>query len=53
MGKEKKKITKEDLERQLQILKVDLESGYINKVTYSKQKKKIEEKLNKIQNSKL
>jgi len=51
--KKKKEITKEDLERQLQILKAELESDYINKVTYNKQKKKTEEKLNKLQNSKL
>ncbi|MEK6949676.1 MAG: hypothetical protein AABX34_05615, partial [Nanoarchaeota archaeon] len=52
-GKEKKEITKEDLERQLQILRADFESDYINKATYNKQKKKIEEKLNKIKNNKL
>lgn len=49
-GKEKKEVAKEDLERQLQILTADLQSGYINKATYDKQKKKIEEKFNKIKN---
>jgi len=39
--KEKKKFTKKDLDKQLQILKADLEGDIISEKTYDKQKKKI------------
>ncbi|MCH8003666.1 MAG: hypothetical protein IH934_03455 [Nanoarchaeota archaeon] len=39
--KEKKEITKEELDKQLEILKADLEADIITKKTYDKQKKKI------------
>ena len=39
--KEKKKFTKKDLDKQLQILKADLEEDIISEKTYDKQKKKI------------
>lgn len=46
-AKEKKKITKEDTDKQLEILKADLEAGYITEDTYDKQKGKIEKLIKK------
>ncbi len=45
--KKEKKFTRNELDKQLQILKTDLDSGYITKDTYDKQKKKIEKLMKK------
>jgi len=45
--KEKAKITKEKLEKELEILKADFKVEIITKSTYNKQKKKIEELIKK------